>query len=102
MNDLFKKALINASLTTLYIVGVSVFMFNFVDKSGKQDTVFIPIFMLLLFVTSAAVTGYLVVGRPALMYLEGKKKEAVNVLIYTIGILFLVTVGFMAAFLTVG
>ncbi len=97
MNDLFKKALINAALTAIYIVGVVLFMFNFVDKPDNERTIFMPIIMLLLFVTSAAVTGYLVVGKPALMYLEGKKKEAISVLTYTLGILLLITAGFIVA-----
>jgi hypothetical protein len=41
--------------------------------------------MLTLFVVSAAVTGSLVVGRPILLYLEGKKQEAARFFGYTLG-----------------
>ncbi len=47
--------------------------------------------MLLLFVTSAAITGFLVFGKPAMLYIDGKKKEAISLLGYTIGMLFLIT-----------
>jgi hypothetical protein len=47
--------------------------------------------MLLLFVTSAAITGFLVFGKPVMLYIDGKKREAVSLLGYTIGILFLIT-----------
>jgi hypothetical protein len=84
---IIKYACINALLTTLYIVCVAVFFF-YVPKHfsfpEKPDTVFAPIMMLMLFVFSAAITASLVLGRPILWYLDGKKKEAVSLLIHTL------------------
>jgi hypothetical protein len=84
-----KSALINASVTALYIVAVSLFMYwGGSNKIGQRATVFIPIAFLMLFVFSAAFTGFFVFGKPTLMYLDGKKKEAVTLIGYTLTILF--------------
>lgn len=48
--------------------------------------------MLMLFSTSAVVVCSLVLGRPLMLYLDGKKKEAVTFLISTIGWLVLLTI----------
>lgn len=67
-----------------------------------ENTVLIPMAMILLLVVSASVTGSLVIGRPVLWYLDGKKKEAVSLLITTVGFLALIMlVAFLKlAFLT--
>lgn len=54
----------------------------------KPDTVFAPIMALMLFVLSAAVTASLVLGRPILWYIDGKKKEAVQLLFSTLVVFF--------------
>lgn len=93
-NTIIKFAGLNALGATLYIVLVASFLFYgpqfFATKT--EDTVFIPIAMLLLFVLSASVTGLLVLGRPVFWYLDGKKKEAVSLLMTTIGFLSIITV----------
>jgi len=48
-----------------------------------------PVAFLLLFVLSAAVVGALVLGKPALLYLDGEKKEALRTFFYTLGFLLL-------------
>lgn len=85
---------LNALGTTFYIVLVAIFLSHASQVFGSkaEDTVFIPVAMLLLFVLSASVTGSLILGRPILWYLDGKKKEAVSLLIATIGFLFGFTV----------
>lgn len=52
--------------------------------ADEPDTIFAPIIMLMLFVFSAAITGSLVLGRPILWYIDGKKKEAVHLLFSTL------------------
>lgn len=56
--------------------------------------------MLLLFVISATVTGFLILGKPITLYLDGAKKEAFRFLAMTVGWLaaFLVLVGILMAF----
>ena len=56
--------------------------------------------MLMLFVFSAAVTGSLIFGQPVLWYLDGKKKDALTLLTYTLAVFFILTVitlGFLIA-----
>ena len=78
--------------TVLYVSGVAWFMSNIESifgKSGKPDDFRAPLAMLLLFVFSAAVTASLVLGKPILLYLDNFKKEAIKLLFYTLGFLFL-------------
>jgi hypothetical protein len=93
-NSIVKLAGLHALGTALYIVGVASFLF-YVPRAlagDAEETFLIPTAMLLLFVLSATVTGLLVLGRPVLWYLDGKKKEAVSLFLYTVGFLLLLTV----------
>lgn len=85
-------AAVDALLTALYVVAVSVFLQNANRLFGRaEETVLIPIAMLMLLVLSAAVCGTLVFGRPIFWYLDGKKKEGLALLGYTLVFLFLAT-----------
>ena len=79
MSKLIKSSLLMALGTVVYVAGVAWFMTN-AEKGffGNEKTIWVPIAMLLLFVVSAGVTGSLVVGRPVMLYLDGKKREAVQ------------------------
>ena len=94
-NTIIKNAFFNALGTTLYIVAISSFVFYVPKALGladKPDTILAPITMLSLLVFSAALTGSLMFGRPILWYLDGKKQEALSLLIYTLGIFLGITV----------
>ncbi|MFA5993183.1 MAG: hypothetical protein WC796_05750 [Candidatus Pacearchaeota archaeon] len=92
MNKIIKRAFIDAIGTAAYVILIVSFIFSLKIFFPKiEDTVFIPIAMLLLFVCSAAITGFLVFGKPAMLYIDGKKKEAISLLGYTFGILILIT-----------
>ena len=92
MDKIIKRAFIDSIGTTTYIILVASFMFSLQSLfSEKEDIIIIPVAMLLLFVSSAAITGFLVFGKPVMLYIDGKKREAVSLLVYTIGILFLIT-----------
>lgn len=91
MAKIIKRALINALGTVAYIILVASFMFSMQDITPKEDTIFVITSVLLLFVCSAAITGFLVFGKPVMLYIDGKKKEAVRLLGYTIGIILLIT-----------
>jgi len=93
MNKILKTAVFDSLATTAYIVAISTFMFWAGEtKLGANNTFLIPIVMLLLFVVSAAITGFLVFGQPVIMYYEGKKKDALQLLTYTLAILSGVTI----------
>ncbi len=96
-----KYAIINSVSTGAYVVLVGLF-FNMGHAlfGNKPDTFMAPIFMLMLLVFSAALCGSLVFGRPILWYLDGKKKEAVELFIATIGMIFILAiVAFIGLFL---
>lgn len=92
MDKIIKRAFIDSFGTAAYIILVVSFIFSLQSLfSEKKDVIIIPISMLLLFVSSAAITGFLVFGKPVMLYIDGKKREAISLLIYTLGILFLIT-----------
>ena len=91
MNKIIKRAFIDSFGTAAYIILIVSFIFSLQIFSEKKDIIIIPIAMLLLFVSSAAITGFLVFGKPIMLYIDGKKREAVSLLGYTLGILFLIT-----------
>lgn len=92
-NMLIRRSLINAVGMVTYIILVASFMSN-VERffAGREDTVMAPISMLLLFVTSAAITAGLVVGKPIMLYLDNQKQDAVKLFGYTVAWLFIFTV----------
>ena len=75
----------------IYTSGVAWFFFNGNKLFGENNSFWQPLSMLLLLVVSAAITGSLVFGKTIFLYLEGLKKEAVKLLIYTVISLFLIT-----------
>jgi len=68
---------------------------------GAKNNYLTAIIILLLFILSALVTASLVLGRPVLYYLDGKKNEAIKLLFYTIGDLFLLFVIVSVIFIVV-
>ncbi|MFA5841738.1 MAG: hypothetical protein WC835_02125 [Candidatus Paceibacterota bacterium] len=95
-NNIIKNAAINAMGTALYVALVATFLSNtqyiFGRDGGDPKSVLVPIAMLLLLILSAAITGSLVLGKPILWYLDGKKKEALSLLAYTLGDLFIIMI----------
>jgi hypothetical protein len=92
MRNITKYALLNALGASLYVILVASFIYLMGNGlSGNNDTIFIPIAILMLFVFSAAFTGILILGRPLIWYLDGKKKEAIYLLFYTLLIFFIIT-----------
>lgn len=85
----------HALLVIIYTSGVSWILFNGQKLFGDKKSILIPVTMLMLFVVSAAIVGTLVFGRPALLYLDGKKTEALKMFGYTLGWLFIATVIFL-------
>ena len=54
----------------------------------------------MLFVLSAAITSYLMLGKPAQWYIDGKRKEALSLLAQTLGFFFIVTLAVLILLLT--
>lgn len=68
--------------------------------SNTPDNILMPITFLLLFVFSAAISGALILGRPILFYLDGKKKEAVELFGFTLLWLFVFFILMLIALIT--
>jgi hypothetical protein len=86
---ILKTALLNSVATAVYVSIIGSFPFFAGRMNIVEKTPLIPIFMLMLFVFSAALTGTLVFGRSILWYLDGKKQEALSLLACTLGIIFI-------------
>lgn len=77
----YLNALMAAAYIALIVSGIF-FVGNF---AGPEESIFIPMAMLSLFVLSAAVMGYLFCYQPFRMYFDGKQKEAVAFFAKTVG-----------------
>ena len=88
-----KNPLINALGASVYIVLVITVM-TFVTQSlqNKPDTFFAPIVFLSLLTLSVAVMAFLFFYQPLMLFIEGKKKAALNLFVKTLGIFAAVTV----------
>lgn len=86
-----EQALTHSFIALLYIVLVSFLLSNGEKLFGSDKSVLVPIAMLSLLVLSAAIMGILIFGKPIIMYLDGQKKEAVKLTIYTIISMFVIT-----------
>lgn len=85
-----KYALIHALGAAAYIALIATLV-NYVPKTVDNAKPPMPaIAFLLAFVTSAAVMGLLIFARPLMWYLDGKKKEALFLAIYTVSLLILI------------
>jgi hypothetical protein len=74
-----KNPYLNALVAGVYIVFVVLLITygpTFVRE--KPDTILAPIAMLSLLVLSVAFMGYIFLFQPALMYMDGQKREAIK------------------------
>lgn len=101
MNKIKLEAIKNSFLTTIYITCVVSFM-NFANKIKIEDKnqFLAPIVFLSIFVFSAAITGFLVFGKPAQLYFDNKKKEALTLITYTLASFGITTIFLIILLLT--
>lgn len=78
------KTFRNATGAAIYIFLVSQIMQNGEKLFGKNDNMFAPFAILLLFSLSAAVVGGLILGNSLMLFLEGKKRESIKAVVYSI------------------
>lgn len=83
-SEYFSKSLINALGVLVYVSIVAFLIFNGEHIFDNKPSFLIPLFMLLLFIISASVTGLLVMGKPIHLYLSGFKKESFILLFTTL------------------
>jgi hypothetical protein len=80
-----KKPFTYASLAILYIACLVLGINSLSSFVGQNETLFIPIAMLSLFVLSASIMGFLFISEPLLLGFENRRKEAVSFFLRTIG-----------------
>lgn len=73
-----KTPLVYAGLATIYIALIAFFLFYAPTWAPPEDTIAMPIAALSLFVLSAAIMGFLFLSQPIMLYLDGRKDEAVR------------------------
>jgi len=82
-----KNPLINALGASVYIFAVVTVMTLATNPlRDKPDTFLAPITVLFVLTLSVAVMAYLFFYQPLLLFIDGKKKEAVNLFVKTVGI----------------
>lgn len=82
-----KNPLLNALCASGYIfLIVSIFNLLSHNLRDKPDTFGAPLTMLSLFTLSAAVMTYIFLYQPVQLFIDGKKKQAVNLFVRTVGI----------------
>lgn len=93
MSKITKYAFLNAFGTAVYVLLVGLFI-NALDKTNFEEanTFIAPVAMLMLLVFSVALVGSLIFGRPIVWYINGKKKEAVTLLLTTLGVFLMITI----------
>lgn len=82
----FKQSLPYAAGAVLYIAAVATLMRNAPLLFGGPgpDSPLAPVAMLSLLVVSAATMGLLIFGKPVMLYIDGKKREAVAMVVCTV------------------
>ena len=87
-----KNPLINALSASAYIT-IIVTIMTFVTKplQNKPDTFAAPVIFLSVLSLSVLTMAFLFLYQPVLLFIDGKKKEAVNLFIKTVGIFAVIT-----------
>ncbi len=91
-NHMSKNPFLNALSAATYIFLVVTVM-NYVTAplKDKPDTFFAPVTVLFVLTLSVAVMAFLFFYQPLLLFIEGKRKEAVNLFVKTVGIFAVMT-----------
>lgn len=88
LHHILKFAFLHAVLAAGYVTAVAFFMSSVPTLLGGEPPDFMGgALFLLVFVISAAVMGLLIFARPLMWYINGAKREAIWLAIYTVGCL---------------
>jgi hypothetical protein len=87
-----KNPLINALSASAYIALI-VGLMNLITQTlgNKPDSAFAPVVFLSVLTLSVTVMAFLFFYMPLQLFIEGKKKEAVNLFVKTVGIFAIIT-----------
>ena len=92
MKKILGYSILDSFGTAIYITAIVSFMYYCDKHSLLGDNLLIPIFFLMLFVFSAAFTGFLILGKPIMLYVDGKKRDAVILFFSTIILFFMIAI----------
>lgn len=84
-------SLINAIGVVIYVSLIAWIFYAGEQIFGKMTQFWGPFAFLLLFVLSTAIVGLLIFGKPVMLYLNNAKKEAVKMILWTVGWLLIAT-----------
>jgi len=90
MNKEIKLGFFQALGVSLYCGLIGTFMQNGSRLFGEKDNFMTPIFALTMFSVSVLICALIVFKKPYELFFDGKKKEAINVVIYTAFSLFII------------
>lgn len=90
-SKLMFRGVANSLAITIYVTIVGYILNNGDKIFGKVEGIAGATAFLMLFVLSALIVGIFSIGKPLLLYLDGKKKEAVELFIYSLVSLFVLT-----------
>lgn len=82
------QSFVSTLLAILYILAVALFMTNAERWFGQADSAFSAAVFLMLFSLSALIVGSLFVAKPLALYIDGQKKDALQLLLWNGGWLF--------------
>lgn len=94
-----KQGFLQALGVSAYVALVGLFIWNAEKIFPKLGLPWGPILFLLLFCASAMICGLVVFYKPYKLFFDGKKKEAVNVVVSTAEYLFLILLLFLGSLL---
>ncbi len=97
-----KNPIYNALAAGAYIFIVGGVMSWGSQSAPRPDPWIAPIAVMALFTLSAAVMGYLFCYQPFVLYMEGKKKQALDLFLKTTGVFGVLTIGALALLFTGG
>jgi len=84
-------AIFNTVMTLIYVACIGWILFNANDIFKNNQGFWPVVAFLLLFVLSALIVGFLILGRPIYLYFNDAKKEAIQLLILTISCLAIIS-----------
>lgn len=91
-----KQGFLQALGVTAYCSLIGVFMWNSNNVFGKMNSTLGPIFVLMLLSTSVLICASLVLYKPYRLFVDGKKKEALGVVVSTASWLFILSMILLA------
>lgn len=97
-DPLFCRGFLQAGGVALYCALAGIIFWKGNDIFGRVPNYFGPVAFLLLFSLSALICGILVFYYPYLLFFDGKKKEAIDLVLFTTGWIFF----FFMIFLSLG